>query len=163
MKIGELAAATGTQVETIRFYEKAGLLPAPARTEANYRAYTASHADRLAFIRHCRCLDMTLDEIRVLLRFRDAPDGSCGEVDALLDAHIGHVVARVRELKSLEKELRRLRSQCAPGQHAGGDCGILEGLEAGAQQHDHAGGGQRHAAHVAGTHRDLAGTSRTRR
>ena len=96
MKIGELAKATGTQTETIRYYEREQLLPAATRTESNYRVYDDSHVERLAFIRHCRCLDMTLDEIRVLLHFKDAPCENCGAVDALLQAHIGHVVSRIR-------------------------------------------------------------------
>ena len=113
MKIGELARATGTQVETIRYYEREGLLPEPARTEGNYRIYGDEHAERLLFIRQCRSLDMTLDEVRVLLRFKDVPAENCGEVSMLLDEHIGHVAARIRELKVLEKELRTLREQCA--------------------------------------------------
>ena len=68
MKIGELAEATGTQIETIRYYEREGLLPEPGRSTGNYRIYDRVHADRLSFIRHCRALDMNLDEIRVLLR-----------------------------------------------------------------------------------------------
>ena len=133
MKIGELSNASGTPVETIRFYERAALLPAPQRTESNYRVYTQLHADRLAFIRQCRNLDMTLDEVRVLLRFRDAPKADCGEVDSLLDEHIGHVVQRIRELRQLERELRALQAQCgAP--HAAARCGILNGIEEAAGQ-----------------------------
>ena len=98
MKIGELSNASGTPVETIRFYEREALLPTPQRTESNYRVYTQEHADRLGFIRQCRNLDMTLDEVRVLLRFRDAPKADCGEVDSLLDEHIGHVAQRIRQL-----------------------------------------------------------------
>lgn len=128
MKIGELSNVSGTPVETIRFYEREALLPAPERTENNYRIYTQGHADRLGFIRQCRNLDMTLDEVRVLLRFKDAPQEDCGEVDAMLDAHIGHVALRIRELHRLEKELRALRSQCH-GRHAPSHCGILEGIE----------------------------------
>ena len=128
MKIGELSTASGTPVETIRFYERESLLPAPERTESNYRVYTQVHADRLGFIRQCRNLDMTLDEVRVLLRFRDAPKADCGEVDSLLDEHIGHVAQRIRELHKLERELRALRAQCgAP--HAAASCGILNGIE----------------------------------
>ena len=66
MRIGNLAEATGTPVETIRFYEREGLIPAAQRSDNNYRMYTAAHAERLAFIRHCRNLDMTLDENRTL-------------------------------------------------------------------------------------------------
>ncbi len=128
MRIGALAAATGTAVETIRFYERAGLLPAAARADNNYRLYTDAHANRLALIRHCRNLDMALDEIRALLRFKDSPQPDCGEVDALLDEHIEHVAQRIRELRSLHKELELLRARC--GAHrAGNDCAILSGLE----------------------------------
>ncbi len=133
MKIGELAAATNTPVETIRFYEREGLLPEPQRTPANYRVYGPEHAERLAFVRHCRGLDMALDEVRVLLRFKDAPHERCDEVNALLDGHIGHVAERIRELKALERELKLLRSQCATAREAK-DCGILEGLSRTAHQ-----------------------------
>jgi Cd(II)/Pb(II)-responsive transcriptional regulator len=127
MKIGELAAETGCDVQTVRYYEREGLLPPPARTAGNYRIYGAPHVTRLAFIRHCRSLDMTLDEIRVLLRFKDAPHEDCGEVDSLLDEHIAHVAHRIRELKALERELKLLRSQCGRPSEAK-DCGILEEL-----------------------------------
>lgn len=112
MKIGELAHASGTPAETIRFYEREGLLSTPERTEGNYRIYTEVHADRLGFIRQCRNLDMTLDEVRVLLRFKDAPQADCSEVNALLDEHIGHVAMRIHELRTLEKTLRALCTQC---------------------------------------------------
>ena len=72
MKIGELATASGTPVDTIRFYEREGLLPAPARSAANYRQYEAAHLERLQFIRHCRTLDMSLTQVRELLRVRAA-------------------------------------------------------------------------------------------
>ena len=109
MKIGELAKTTGSLVENIRFYERGGLLPQAERTEGNYRIYGQDHAERLAFIRNCRNLDMTLNEIRALLRFKEAPAENCGEVNVLLDDHIGHVADRIRELKALEKNLKTLR------------------------------------------------------
>lgn len=127
MKIGQLAAATDTPVETIRYYEREGLLPAAPRTESNYRDYDAAHVERLSFIRHCRSLDMALDEIRALLRLKDAPDGDCSGVNAVLDAHIGHVAQRIRELRALERQLRELRAQCRSPDPAG-ECGILKGL-----------------------------------
>lgn len=133
MKIGALAQTAGTGVETVRFYERVGLLPAPARSPGNYRLYTAEHVNRLAFVRHCRSLDMTLDEIRVLLRFKDAPQEDCGEVNSLLDARIGHVAHRLRELKSLERDLKHLRALCGRSKKAK-DCGILEGIAKTAQQ-----------------------------
>ena len=124
MKIGELATHTGTLVETIRFYEREGLLPAPSRSGGNYRMYEDGHVRRLAFIRQCRVLDMTLDEIRKLLRYMDAPDEDCGEVNSLLDEHIDHLAHRIRELKVLERDLKQLRSQCGLARQAK-DCGIL--------------------------------------
>jgi len=127
MKIGELAKAACTQVETIRYYEREGLLPLAPRSDANYRVYEDVHVERLAFIRHCRSLDMTLDEVRLLLRFKDAPQNDCTEVNALLDEHIGHVAMRIRELRQLEKQLTALREQCASAQDAA-HCGILNGL-----------------------------------
>ncbi len=127
MKIGALAVAAQTQVETIRYYEREGLLPQAPRSEGNYRIYGPGHVERLAFVRHCRSLDMTLDEIRLLLQFKDAPQSECGQVNALLDAHIGHVATRIRELRQLEKQLKALREQCA-GVHDAAHCGILNGL-----------------------------------
>jgi Cd(II)/Pb(II)-responsive transcriptional regulator len=127
LKIGELAERTGCLVETIRFYERKSLLPAPTRSEGNYRLYDDDHIERLRFIRHCRSLDMTLDEIRVLLSFTDAPDENCGEVNLLLDKHIGHVADRISELTRLEHQLQDLRKMCLKSQ-AAKDCGILQGL-----------------------------------
>lgn len=127
MKIGDLSAASSTPVETIRYYEREGLLPAPARTQGNFRVYEAAHLERLQFIRHCRGLDMSLGEVRVLLGFKDAPAQDCGDVNALLDEHIGHVSKRIRELRALERQLKELRQRCADIHSADG-CGILAGL-----------------------------------
>ena len=147
MKIGELARATQTAVETIRYYEHAGLLPQAPRSEGNYRIYGPEHVERLAFVRHCRSLDMTLDEIRVLLRFKDQPQADCGEVNALLDEHIGHVSVRIRELRRLERQLHALRDLC--GRAASSEnCGILQELTQSARP----AAGRATEAHVHGTH-----------
>jgi Cd(II)/Pb(II)-responsive transcriptional regulator len=127
LKIGELAAQTGASVETIRYYEQQHLLPQPARSEGNYRLYGDDHVKRLQFIRHCRSLDMTLDEIRVLLEFRDTPEENCAGVNMLLDKHIGHVADRIKELKVLQGQLTQLRSLCLSVQPTK-ECGILQGL-----------------------------------
>ncbi|MDR3159410.1 MAG: Cd(II)/Pb(II)-responsive transcriptional regulator [Zoogloeaceae bacterium] len=129
MQIGELAKRAYTQVETIRYYEHAGLLPETARTEGNYRVYDDQHVERLSFIRNCRGLDMSLNEIRVLLRFADAPGASCAGVDALLDAHIAHVTRRIKTLQSLKRQLQRLRKACPEAREAR-QCGILNELSA---------------------------------
>jgi Cd(II)/Pb(II)-responsive transcriptional regulator len=127
MKIGELAKIAHCTTETIRFYEKEGLLPEAERTEANYRSYTAKHVERLRFIRNCRALDMTHDEIRALLRLTDAPADGCGSINALIDEHIAHVDTRIEELKQLKVQLTTLREQCH-GEQAVEDCGIVQGL-----------------------------------
>jgi len=154
MKIGELADATATPVETIRYYERVGLLPPPARTAGNYRAYGAEHRERLAFVRRCRALDMSLDEVRALLAFCDAPQADCGEVNALLDEHIEHVALRIRELQALAKQLKQLRAQCAAVSSAD-QCGILKALSI-----DPPGGGpaaefKAHGVHQGGVHKPV--------
>lgn len=145
MKIGDLAKATGAQAETIRYYEREGLLADPARTESNYRRYDQTHVARLSFIRHCRSLDMTLDEIRTLLRFKDDPGANCGAVNELLDEHIDHVAERIRELKRLQAELKDLRGQCDARDAS---CGILGALE----KKGKPGAAPARKAHVPGPH-----------
>ena len=125
MKIGELAKLTDCPVETIRYYEKENLLPPPARTDGNYRVYTQAHTERLTFIRNCRSLDMTLEEIRSLLGLRDSTQDQCESVNALIDEHIHHVKARIDGLLALQEQLLDLRQRCG----GGNQCGILQQLE----------------------------------
>lgn len=127
MKIGELAKVTKCQVVTIRYYEHAGLLPPPDRSEGNYRVYNLGHAERLAFIRNCRALDMTLDEVRQLLSFRDHPTDDCAGVNELIDEHIEHVATKVASLQALKKQLKALRKNCTESREAV-DCLILQQL-----------------------------------
>lgn len=128
MKIGELAKLTDCPVETIRYYEKEALLPPPARSEGNYRLYTQAHTERLTFIRNCRSLDMTLEEIRSLLGLRDSPQDQCESVNALIDEHIHHVKARIDGLLALQEQLIDLRQRCGEGPEID-QCGILQRLE----------------------------------
>lgn len=130
MQIKQLAQATGVDVETIRYYEKQGLLPAPARRDNGYRDYTPTHLKRLSFIRHCRALNMPLAEVSRLLSFVDAPDGNCSEVNLLVDEQLARVRARLKSMRALEKQLLHLRAQCS-GAHA--HCGILDELVYAAQ------------------------------
>lgn len=127
MRIGELARLAGTNVDTIRYYERDGLLPVPARSEGNYRIYGEVHVQRLFFIRRCRSLDMTLDEIRILLHFKESPQENCSDVNHLLDRHIGHVAQRIQELHELEGQLIDLRERCGEARVAA-HCGILDEL-----------------------------------
>lgn len=126
-RIGELARRAECLVQTVRFYEAEGLLPAPARSEGNFRLYDENHLDRLLFIRRCRAKDMNLAEIRRLLTFRDSPELGCQEVNELMDAHIAQVRTKIRELRELEKQLLELRRSCDSDRRAA-QCGILNSL-----------------------------------
>lgn len=128
-RIGDLATLLSVGVETIRYYEREGLLPKPARSGGNYRLYSIGERERLEFILHCRALDMTHEEIRNLLRLRDTPKQGCAEVNAVLDEHLDHVAERIRVLRSLQGQLKDLRARCeGPGNSK--ECGILQGLAA---------------------------------
>ena len=129
-RIGDLASLLDVPVETIRYYEREGLLPKPARSDGNYRLYGESERTPLEFILHCRALDMSLQEIRTLLRLRNAPEQGCAEVNALLDEHIGHVTERMRALRRLHAELKTLRAHCTVPSSSK-DCGILGELATG--------------------------------
>lgn len=126
LTIGQLARETGTNVETVRFYEKAGLLPAPARTEGNYRAYERLHLNRLSFIRRARDLGFSLDQVRALLALSDDRDQSCAAIDAIAKAHRSEVERKIADLQSLKTELDRMIDQCGCGSVA--DCRIIDSL-----------------------------------
>ena len=130
LRIGELARATGVEIETIRYYEKAGLLSPPARQSNGYRAYGPAHLERLAFIRHCRALDIPLADIARLLDFAHGADNACPEINALIDAQLARVHARLQSMQALEKQLAALRQRCR--HDTGGPCGILHELVAAA-------------------------------
>jgi Cd(II)/Pb(II)-responsive transcriptional regulator len=133
MRIGELGQATGVDVETIRFYEKSGLLPPPARSGNGYRTYGPTHLERLAFVRHCRALDIPLNEVKRLLEFVEQPNADCGDIDQLIDTQLAKVRARLKSLKVLEKQLASLRGRCG-AKHIAGECGILHELVAAAHK-----------------------------
>ncbi|RYY99852.1 MAG: Cd(II)/Pb(II)-responsive transcriptional regulator [Comamonadaceae bacterium] len=131
MKISELSRATGVDVETIRYYEKAGLLPAPAREANGYRHYGASHLQQLAFVRHCRALDMPLADVRSLLDVVDGRPGAGATAETLVAAQLKRVRARLKSLRALERQLSELRLRC-DADHDHHPCGILDELVAAA-------------------------------
>ncbi|MDO5686406.1 MAG: Cd(II)/Pb(II)-responsive transcriptional regulator [Neisseria sp.] len=126
MKISELARITETSTDTIRYYEREKLIPAAQRRSNNYRHYSEQHLEQLVFIRHCRSLDMSLDEIRLLLDFQARPQENCHAVNRVVDEHIEHVRHRIASLQKLEQQLTRLRSLCMA---EGGHCPILAELK----------------------------------
>ena len=131
MQIKQLSQATGVEVETIRYYEKQGLLPVPPKLKNGYRDYSASHLERLAFVRHCRALDMPLASVALLLGVVDNQGGDCSDVDALVAQQLSRVCARLKSMQALEKQLVQLKSRC-DGQHDDEHCGILDELVAAA-------------------------------
>ena len=127
LSIGDLSKATDTKVVTIRYYEKIGLLPSPERTSGNYRTYEAEHLDRLRFIRRCRDLGFTLDQVRDLLSLSSQEDRDCCEVDRIAAAHLTATEEKIADLTCLADELRRIISRCQGGGVIA-DCRIIEAL-----------------------------------
>lgn len=127
MKIGQLATFAQCTVETVRYYEKEGLLPKAQRTAGNYRLYDERHLERLRFIRNCRALDMSHEEVRLLLWQMDKAAADCQPVNDLIDEHIGHVETRIAELRQLKEQLKDLRHKCQ-SRRTIKKCGILRRL-----------------------------------
>lgn len=150
MKIGEIAKHSSVAVETIRYYEKIGLLPKPDRDASGYRTYRNAHLDRLLFIKRCRNLDMAQDEIRELIRFSETPEADCHQVDALVARHLEHVRVRLKELAHLEKTLQQLQKACSNSGRVQ-DCGILGGLSSEMEDLHNKHNDQEN--HVPGTHK----------
>ncbi len=127
--IGTLSAATGVNIETIRYYEKIGLIPAPPRTEGRQRVYDGTHLKRLTFIRRSRELGFSLDEIRALLGLLRGGDLSCAEVKTMTEQHVTDIRRKVKDLKKLERVLTELTAKCRGNTVP--DCPILDALSAG--------------------------------
>lgn len=126
MKISQAAEASGCHLETIRYYEKIGLLPHPARTDSGYRVYTSADIEQLQFIARGRDLGFSLEEIRSLLQLARDEGMSCGDVDRLARAHLADVRARLEDLRRMAEELERVIASCHGGQRA--ECTILSTL-----------------------------------
>ena len=129
MKIGQVSAASGCQIETIRYYERIGLLRAPSRTDAGYRHYTDADVDRLRFVTRGRALGFSLEEIASLLRLAEEDGLSCEDVDRLARAHLADVQKRVADLQRIQAELERTIRGCKGTQRA--QCSILGALRDG--------------------------------
>lgn len=124
--IGQLAKRTGTKVETVRYYERIGLMPNPLRSDGNQRRYDRRHLDRLGFIRHSRELGFPLDDIRKLLDLIDDPSRSCSQADGIARRNLRAVETRIARLEALKNELNRMIAECAHGRIA--ECRVIEVL-----------------------------------
>ena len=126
MKIGELATATGTKVETIRYYEQSGLLPAPERTHGNYRNYGPDHLARLSFIRRARDLGFSIEQVRALLDLSDDRTRDSATVDHIASEQLREVDRKIADLTALRRELSAVIASCDGGTVA--ECRIIEAL-----------------------------------
>ena len=120
--------ATGTAVETVRYYEKIGLLPKAARTAGNYRSYGSAEVDRLGFIRKARDLGFSIEQVRALLSLSDERDRDCDDVDRIAKQHLAEVDRKIADLTALRRELSTVIEQCESGTVA--ECRILRALSA---------------------------------
>jgi MerR family mercuric resistance operon transcriptional regulator len=128
IQIGELSRRTGCNIETIRYYERIGLLPAPARSAARYRVYGTGDVRRLTFIRRARELGFTLDAVRALLGLSGDGSAACPEVRELAANHLAEVRAKIADLQAMEHVLANAVRRCAAGELPG--CPIIDALSA---------------------------------
>jgi MerR family transcriptional regulator, mercuric resistance operon regulatory protein len=128
IQIGELSRRTGCNIETIRYYERIGLLPAPARSAGRYRVYETCDVRRLTFIRRARELGFTLDAVRALLGLSGDGSAACPEVRELAAGHLAEVRAKIADLQALERVLADAVRRCAAGELPG--CPIIDALSA---------------------------------
>lgn len=126
LAIGALSKRTGVNIETVRFYEKIGVLPAPTRTEGGHRVYEGEHVARLTFVRRARELGFTLDEVRSLLKLFDGDHYSCSDVRDVTAEHLKDVRKKMADLRRLERTLSDIVSRCEGGSVP--ECPIIEAL-----------------------------------
>lgn len=128
LTIGKVAHSAGLAIDTVRYYEREGLLEKPARTDAGYRQYPADAVARLRFIRQAKALGFSLREIKELLSLRVGAGRSCGEVKARAERKITDVDRRIAQLKRVRQALSKLAAECS-GRGPTSECPILEALE----------------------------------
>ena len=126
IQIGELSRRTGCNIETIRYYEKTGLLPDPPRTDAGYRVYSAAHATRLRFILRARELGFSMEDIRGLMGLGDGAAPTCAEVKERTERHLADVRARIADLRRIESVLATTASRCSGADVP--DCPVLDAI-----------------------------------
>jgi DNA-binding transcriptional MerR regulator len=126
LRIGQLGQATGTKIETIRYYEKIGLLPVPKRTAGNYRSYAAEHLQRLGFIRRARELGFTIEDVRELLKLAAHGERPCEQVDQFVARHLETTERKIQALTRLRRELRDTLDSCKGGRIA--ECRVVQAL-----------------------------------
>ncbi|MBE1302029.1 MAG: MerR family transcriptional regulator [Alteromonadaceae bacterium] len=128
MKIGQLAKVSGCSIQTIRYYEKEGLLSLPSRSEGNFRLYDEKALKQLEFVKHCRSLDIPLLDIKTLLELKNRPEESCSSINSLIANQLDLVNQRIKELKELKSELQIMKKACS-SDNTVERCGIMKTLD----------------------------------
>lgn len=128
MKIGQLAKVSGCSIQTIRFYEKEGLLNPPSRSEGNFRLYDEKSLKELEFVKHCRSLDIPLSDVKTLVELKNKPEESCSSVNNLISNQLALVNKRIKEMKALKSELQIMEKACSKGNTVE-QCGIMKSLD----------------------------------
>ena len=126
LPIGELSRRSKVHIETIRYYERSGLLPSPPRTSGGHRAYDEEHVKRLNFVRRSRELGFSLDEVRQMLRLVDGGDVTCEQVREMTLEHLADVKAKIADLRRMERTLKQTAAQCTG--NLAPDCPIIDTL-----------------------------------
>lgn len=126
MKIGDLSRASGVNIETIRYYERIGLLPVPARMANGQRSYNAADARRLGFVRQARYLGFDLAAVRILLTLQEQPEASCKDASRMAQGQLAAVEDRIARLTILRDELSRMVGECRQARVA--ECRVIEAL-----------------------------------
>ena len=124
--IGKMSRKTGVNIETIRYYERIALMPKPDRTQGGNRQYNSDQLKRLFFIKKCRGLGFSIEEIRALLQMVDRQDFTCNQVHSMTIDHLENVKKKLSDLKRMEKTLKSMASQCSKGDVP--ECPIIETL-----------------------------------
>ncbi len=128
MKIGQLALISHVKVETVRYYERRGLIPNPPRRESGYRQFSQKDVERIRFIKHAQSIGFTLNEITELLSLKVEPEATCGDITLRIDAKLNDIKSKIKTLVQMEKTLMKLKKACKTPNAPSEECPILESL-----------------------------------
>ncbi len=130
LSIGQLAKISQVNIETVRYYERRGLIPKAPRRTSGYREFSEKDVDRIRFIKHAKALGFTLKEVAELLALKVEPEATCGDITQRIDVKLADVEAKINILQRMELTLRKLKKACRKPSAPSKDCPILESLDA---------------------------------
>lgn len=133
LTIGKVAKASGVGIDTVRFYERKGLIPPGKKAGTSFREYSGDSARRIRFIKRAQELGFTLSEIKELLEIRVSSKATCSQVKTRSDAKLEEIEEKIQDLRKIKRSLAALSEQCRNGSAPGSECPILDSFEAGAR------------------------------